>query len=510
MLNVLDERNNYESTLKNIEGGKIIEGKVISIRGDEIFVNVGLKSEGVVSIDEFNGKAVNVGDKVDVVFLNRQNADGFLAISKKAADRIKTWQKILDVYKNGNTLKGLLKERVKGGFRVDIDGFLVFLPGSQVDTDAIVDFDAFVGRTLDVKIININEEKKNVVVSRKVVIEEAERQKRRKLLERIEEGKVVEGVVKNITDYGVFVDLGGIDGFMHITDMSWRRVNHPTDLVKRGEDIRLKVMRISDKSGEKRIYLGLKQLQENPWQKIAEKLKEGSIIEGKVSRVADYGLFIEVDEGIEGLVHNNELSWEKKTSRDFNVGDKVKVKILHIDSQERRISLSIKHAMPEPWSKVDKEFLVNNIVEGVVTGITNFGVFVRLKEGVEGLIHVSDLSWNASEKPQLKMGDEIKVKVLSVDKDRKRISLGLKQLKDDPWDDVNEKYSVNQFVKGKIVSLKDFGAFVMIDRGIEGLVHISEFGGRKAYEGEEVNARILKVDKDKRKISLSFRGKRRK
>ncbi|MCD6133346.1 MAG: S1 RNA-binding domain-containing protein, partial [Deltaproteobacteria bacterium] len=292
MLNVADD---YENTLKNIEGGKIIEGNVISIRGDEVFVDVGLKSEGIVNINEFSGKEINVGDKVDVVFLNRQNADGFLMLSKRVADRIKAWQKILDAYKNRGVLKGQVKERVKGGFRVDIDGFSTFLPGSQVGVDKVVDFDALVGKTLDLKPISVNEEKKNVVVSRKVIIEEAERQKRREFFEKIKEGMIVEGVVKNITDYGVFVDLGGIDGFMHITDMSWRRVNHPTDLVKKGEKIKLVVVRISDENRGKRIYLGLKQLQENPWLKIAEELKEGDIITGKVSRIVDYGVFIEVD-----------------------------------------------------------------------------------------------------------------------------------------------------------------------------------------------------------------------
>jgi len=295
MLNVADD---YENTLKNIEGGKIIEGNVISIRGDEVFVDVGLKSEGIVNINEFSGKEINVGDKVDVVFLNRQNADGFLMLSKRVADRIKAWQKILDAYKNRGVLKGQVKERVKGGFRVDIDGFSTFLPGSQVGVDKVVDFDALVGKTLDLKPISVNEEKKNVVVSRKVIIEEAERQKRREFFEKIKEGMIVEGVVKNITDYGVFVDLGGIDGFMHITDMSWRRVNHPTDLVKKGEKIKLVVVRISDENRGKRIYLGLKQLQENPWLKIAEELKEGDIITGKVSRIVDYGVFIEVDKGI--------------------------------------------------------------------------------------------------------------------------------------------------------------------------------------------------------------------
>ncbi|MCK4278460.1 MAG: S1 RNA-binding domain-containing protein [Desulfurellaceae bacterium] len=508
MLNVADEAVNYESTLKNIKGGEIIEGNVISIRGDEVFVDVGLKSEGMVNINEFNEKQVNIGDKVDVVFLNRQNADGFLAISKEAADKIKAWRRILDAYKNGDVLEGRVKERVKGGFRVDLDGLLAFLPGSQVDVDTVVDFDAFVGKTLDLKLINISEEKKNVIVSRKVVIEEAERQKRKEVFEKIKEGTIVEGVVKNITDYGVFVDLGGIDGFMHITDMSWRRVNHPIDLVKKGEKIKLTVIRISDEGREKRIYLGLKQLQENPWLKIAEEFKEGDIITGKIARIADYGVFIEVDEGIEGLVHNNELSWGKKWNNNFNVGDETKAKILHIDPQERRISLSIKRAMPEPWSKVDREFLVNSVVEGAVTGITDFGVFVRLKEGVEGLIHVSDFSWDTLGKPQFNVGDKLKVKVLSVDRERKRISLGLKQLKDDPWSSVNEKYSVNQFIKGKVVSVKDFGAFVVIDSGIEGLVHISEFGGKKVYEGEEVNVRVLRVDEDKRKISLSFRANR--
>ncbi len=505
MLNVADD---YENTLKNIESGKIIEGNIISIKGDEVFVDVGLKSEGIVNINEFSGKEINVGDKVDVVFLNRQNADGFLMLSKRVADRIKAWQKILDAYKNGGVLKGRVKERVKGGFRVDIDGFSTFLPGSQVGVDKVVDFDALVGKTLDLKPISVNEEKKNVVVSRKVIIEEAERQKRKEFFEKIKEGMIVEGVVKNITDYGVFVDLGGVDGFMHITDMSWRRVNHPTDLVKKDEKIKLVVVRISDENRGKRIYLGLKQLQENPWLKIAEELKEGDIITGKVSRIVDYGVFIEVDEGIEGLVHRNELSWDKKWNNNFNVGDEVKAKILHIDPQKRRISLSIRRAMPEPWGSVDREFLVNSVVEGVVTGITDFGAFVRLKEGVEGLIHVSDFSWDTSEKPQFKVGDKLKVKILSVDKERKRISLGLKQLKYDPWDSVNEKYSVNQLVKGKVVSVRDFGAFVMIEKGMEGLVHVSEFGGKNVREGEEVNMRILRVDKDKRKISLSFRVNR--
>ncbi len=503
--------NYFEDAFKNFDSGDIVKGRVIDIRGDDVFVDIGYKSEGVINIREFMDEKGNVnvkiGDEVEALFFNKTDEDGFEILSKRVADRIKGWRKIKEAYQKNEPVKGVIKSLVNGGFTVNIDGFMAFLPGSQVELRPIKNYPSYVGKEFEFKVVSINEAKRNAVVSRKVLLEELRKKQEEEIWSRVKEGAVLKGKVKNITDYGVFVDLGGVDGLVHITDMSWSRVVHPSDMVKLGDEIDVKVIKIEEDGKQKKIYLGMKQLTEDPWKGIEERFKVGDIVEGEVVNVVEYGLFVEVEKGVEGLVHKSEITYDKYPLSEgggYKTGDRVKVKIISIDTENRRMSLSIKQCKPYPWENVEEKFKEGDVVEGIVTGIKDFGIFVRLDEGIEGLVHEKDISWDKDDKGEFNVGDKIKVKILNIDKEKERIALGIKQLTKDPWEDIDTRLSVGDEVEATIVSVKPFGAFVKIEKGVESLVPRSEFGGYEPKAGEKAKVKILKLEKDKKKLISSF------
>ncbi len=505
---------NYEDAFRNFDTGDIVKGRVIDIRDDDVFVDIGYKSEGIIKAREFmdddGNLSVKVGDEVEALFFNKTDEDGFEILSKAAADRIKGWNKVLEAYREKKPIKGKIKGLVNGGFTVKIEGFLAFLPGSQVELRPIKNYPSYIGKEFEFKVVNVNEAKRNAVLSRKVLLEEELRRKQQELEEKIKEGSVLKGKVKNITDYGVFVDLGGIDGLVHITDMSYARIAHPSELVKLGDEIEVKIIKIEDEAGKRKIYLGMKQLTPDPWEDIDEKFKVGDIVKGKIVNIVDYGIFVELKRGIEGLVHKTEISYDKyppKAKEVYNIGDEIDVKITNIDKNNRRMSLSIKQTKPYPWENIEEKYKPGDIVEGVVTGVKDFGVFVKLEDGVEGLIHENDLSWDREEKPELKIGDKVKTKVLNVDKEKEKIALGLKQLTPDPWEDIDKRYKVGDEIEAEVVSIKPFGVFVKLEKGIESLVPKSEYNNLEPKKGERVKVRILRIDKNKKRLISSFINK---
>ncbi len=502
---------NYDDAFKNFSKGDIVKGKVIDVREKDVFVDIGYKSEGVIKIEEFADEDGNVevavGDEVEALFFNRTDSDGFEILSKLAADRIKGWSKIFQAYKDNQPVKGVIKSLVNGGFTVDLNGFLAFLPGSQVEMHPVKNYSSFVGKEFEFKIVNANESKRNAVLSRKVLLEEAKKKREEEIWKKIQEDAILEGKVKNITDYGVFVDLGGVDGLVHITDMSWSRIDHPSDMVSVGDEIKVKVIKIDDEGKHKKIYLGMKQLTDDPWEDVGDKFKDGDVVKGTIVNVVEYGLFVEISKGVEGLVHKSEITYDKYISHAkklYKIGDEINAKIINIDPENRRMSLSIKQCKPEPWSDIDEKYKKGDIIEGVVTGVKDFGVFVKLEEGIEGLVHEKDLSWDKEDRPSLKVNDAVQVVVLNIDRDREKISLGIKQLTEDPWEQVESKYHQGDVVTSKVVSVKPFGAFVKIDKGIESLVPKSEFNNREPNAKEEIDVVILKIDKDKKRLISSF------
>ncbi|WP_051904541.1 30S ribosomal protein S1 [Hippea jasoniae] len=502
---------NYDDVFKNFGSGDIIKGKVIDIRGEDVFVDIGYKSEGIIKLKEFEDDEgninVKIGDEVEALFFNKTDDDGFEILSKAAADRIRGWHRVVEAYKNNETIKGRIKNLVKGGFTVKIDGFLAFLPGSQVEIKPVKNYSAYVGKEFEFKIVSINEAKRNAVVSRRILLEEEERKRQEEIWQKVKEGAVLKGKVKNITDYGIFVDLGGVDGLVHITDMSYSRISHPSEMVSIDDEIDVKVIKIEEDRDKKKVYLGMKQLTKDPWEDIDDKFKIDDVVKGKIVNIVDYGIFVELEKGIEGLVHKSEITYDKfpyKLEELYKIGDEVDVKITNIDKENRRMSLSIKQTKPYPWELVDELFKVDDVVEGIVTGIKDFGVFVRLAEGIEGLIHENDLSWDKDEKPQLNIGDKIKTKVLNIEKDKERIALGLKQLMPNPWDEVDKKYAVGDELEVEVVSVKPFGSFVKLQKGIEGLVPKSEYNNIEPKKGDKVKIRILRIDKDKRRLISTF------
>ncbi len=502
---------NYDEAFKNFDSGEIVKGKVIGIRDKDVFVDIGYKSEGVISIKEFTDEDGNVnvkiGDDVEALFFNKTDEDGFEILSKSAADRVKGWKNVLAAYKENRPVKGVVKSLVNGGFTVNIDGFLAFLPGSQVEMHPIKNYPSYVGKEFEFKIVSINENKRNAVLSRKALLEEQKKQKEEELWEKIKENAVLSGKVKNITDYGVFVDLGGVDGLVHITDMSWSRIDHPSDMVKIGDEIEVKVAKIEDDGKEKKIYLGMKQLTEDPWKGIEEKFNIGDVVQGDIVNIVEYGLFVEIEKGIEGLVHKSEITYDKypvKAKDIYKIGEKIDVKIINIDTDARRMSLSIKQCKQYPWENIDERYKEGDIIEGSVTGIKDFGIFVKLEEGIEGLVHEKDVSWDKEDKEQFKVGDSVKAVVLSVDKEKERIALGVKQLTKDPWEDIDTRYSPGDVIEAEIVNVKPFGAFVKIEKGVESLVPRSEFGNFEPQKGEKANVKILRLDKSKKKLVSSF------
>ncbi len=510
----------FESSLNNtLQRGEVVKGTVIQVTPNYIMVDVGYKSEGQVSIEEFldeNGEVtVNIGDEVHVLVEKRENQDGFMVLSKDKADKLKIWTDISRIYNEDDVIEGEIVSRIKGGLSVDI-GINAFLPGSQIDLRPVRDFEELIGKRFEFKILKFNRRQGNIVLSRRAILEKERESLRKKTLENLEEGAIVEGFVKNITDYGVFIDLGGIDGLLHITDLSWGRVNHPKDICSMGDQMTVKVLKF-DRENE-RVSLGLKQTTPDPWTDAVEKYPIGSKVTGKVVSLTDYGAFVRLEEGVEGLVHVSEMSWTQKIrypSKVLAVGDEILTMVLDIDTSKKRISLGMKQVEPNPWDIVKEKYPPGTRIEGIVKNVTDFGIFVGVEEGVDGLVHISDVSWKQKIKNPSELyqkGQTVEVVVLNVDQENERFSLGIKQLEADPWDNISEKYHLGQVISGIVTNIRDFGIFVELEEGIEGLVHVSEIGKEKVKHpgdftqvGEKISAAIINIVKKERKIGLSIK-----
>lgn len=509
----------YEETFKNLEEGTITEGRVVAVTKDKVVVDIGYKSEGMIPNDQFSTEElqnIKVGDRLQVYIEECEDADGNLVLSKEKADKMKIWEELEKLFNDGKSIDGKIVARIKGGMMVDI-GVKAFLPGSQIDLHPVRDLDGLVGRTFPLKIIKINHRRGNVVVSRRVLLEETRDSKRKTTLSTLKEGQLIQGVVKNITDYGAFIDLGGIDGLLHITDMSWGRVGHPSEMFNIGDKVEVSVLKYDRETG--RISLGLKQKSADPWTGVASKYAIGTRVRGRVVSLTDYGAFIELEPGVEGLVHVSVMSWTHEVrhpSRVVSIGDQVEAAVLNVDPASRKISLGMKQTAPNPWDMVEGKYAIGTRIEGKVKSLTDFGAFVGLEEGIDGLIHISDMSWTKHIKHPselFKKGQKVEAVVLRIDKEKERLSLGYKQLKSDPWDDeIPNRYAVGDVAVGKVSKVADFGIFVELDGGVEGLIHISEAGldqqaklEEKFKLQDEVTAKIIKVDREERKIALSLR-----
>ncbi len=517
-------QNLFEESLSQLQEGELVQGRVVQVGREHVMVDVGYKCEGQIPIQEFQGEdgavTVREGDTIEVLLETRDDEEGLIVLSKAKADKIKIWEEVRRAYEGGGSVEGRIVGRVRGGLSVDI-GVLAFLPGSQVDIRPVRNLERFIGQTCRFKVLKYNRRRSNIVLSRRMLLEEERAQTREQTLSTLQEGMLVRGVVKNITEYGAFVDLGGVDGLLHITDMSWGRVKHPSEVVQVGQELEVKVL-VFDKEKE-RVSLGLKQTMEDPWSRVEERYPVGSRHQGKIVSIADYGAFVELEKGVEGLVHVSEMSWSKRLrhpSKVVSVGDEVEVLVLGVDTARRRISLGMKQLQPNPWVTVAEKYPVGTILQGRVRNITEFGIFIGLDEGIDGMVHVSDISWTKRIKHPgeiFKKGQEVQAIVLHIDQENERFSLGIKQLEPDPWDSIPLKYPVGSKVKGKVTSVTDFGVFLEIEEGIEGLIHISELKREKVKsasevckEGDELEALVIHVDARERKIGLSLKALQRK
>ncbi len=509
----------YEETFRNFEEGTITEGRVVALTKDKVVVDIGYKSEGMIPSDQFSPddlQRLKVGDRIQVYIEECEDAEGNLVLSKEKADKMKIWEDLERLYKEEKSIEGKILSRIKGGMMVDI-GVKAFLPGSQIDLHPVRDLDSLVGKTFPLKIIKINHRRGNVVVSRRVLLEETRDKKRQTTLSTLKEGQLIQGTVKNITDYGAFIDLGGIDGLLHITDMSWGRVGHPSEMFQVGDKVEVTVLKYDRETG--RISLGLKQKSADPWTNVAAKYPIGTKVRGRVVSLTDYGAFVELEPGVEGLVHVSEMSWTHEVrhpSRVVTVGDQVEAVVLNVDPANRKISLGMKQTAPNPWDMIEAKYPPGTRIEGKVKSLTDFGAFIGLEEGIDGLIHISDMSWTKHIKHPselFKKGQKVEAVVLRIDKEKERLSLGYKQLTRDPWDDeIPSRYRVGETATGKVSKLAEFGLFVELEGGVEGLIHVSEAGlepqvrlEEKFKLQDEVTAKIIKVDREERKIALSLR-----
>jgi len=508
----------YEQSLNQIQYGDIATGKVVQINPDTVMVDVGWKTEGFIPARELRDADGNmniaVGDDI-VVFIDKRDSEGNLILSREKAAKLKVWDEIKSVCENNSTIKGKVIEKVKGGLSVDI-GVTAFLPGSQIDTRPVKDLDKFVGQTVDFHILKYDRKRNNVVLSRRSIVAAEREAEKQETLSTIKEGSVVEGIIKNITDYGIFVDLGGIDGLLHVTDISWGRIAKPAENFHKGDKITVKVLSFDPE--KEKVSLGLKQLTGNPWEQISEKYPVGALVSGKVVNLTDYGVFVELEPGVEGLVHISEMYWTreiKHPSKVLNVGETINVVVLEVNPEAKRVSLSLKQTSPNPWEKLREKYKVGTVVKGVVRNITNFGVFVGIEEGIDGLVHVSDISWKhrvTHPAEHFKKGQEVEAVVLNVDIENEKFSLGIKQIEKNPWEDLAQKYVPGSIVTGKITNFTDFGIFVEIEEGIEGLVHISEISQKRVKSsselysvGDSVSAYVKSIDAKAKKIRLSIK-----
>ncbi|MCP4624529.1 MAG: 30S ribosomal protein S1 [bacterium] len=511
--------NFYEESFKRFAEGEVVTGHIISVDKDHVLVDIGYKSEGQIRIHEFKDEegntAAKVGDAVEVMVEWWDEEEERVVLSKEKAANIKIWDAIKNSYDEDGTVEGVISNRVKGGFSVDI-GVQAFLPGSQADLRPIRNLDELVGKTFEFKILKYNRKRSNIVLSRRAILEKERENKRSTTLSSIHEGMVVDGIVKNITDYGVFIDLGGVDGLLHITDISWGRVKHPSELFSVGDPIKTKIL--SFDLEKERVSLGMKQLTVDPWSIASEKYAVNSRVTGVVVSLTDYGAFVELEEGIEGLIHVSEMSWTRKIrhpSKVVSVGEEVDAVVLDIKPENRRISLGMKQVVPNPWDVIAEKYPLGTTIEGKIKNITDFGLFIGIDEGIDGLVHISDISWIKRIKHPselFKKGDLVQAIVLDIEKENERFSLGIKQLQDDPWKSVAERYKVGKEITGTVTNLTDFGIFVELEEGIEGLVHVSEISKEKIktpvgkYEiGEVINARVMNINSDERRIGLSIK-----
>lgn len=511
----------YKESLKTMEEGQILNGTVIDITPDHVTVDVGYKCEGQIPIREFQRRDrkmdIKIGDRIEVFLEKKESEEGVLILSKEKADKVTIWRDIGRSYREGEVIEGEVVSKVKGGLSVDVGGVIGFLPGSQIDLKPIRNLDELVGQRIKFKVIKLNRKRNNVVLSRRALLEEELKSQREETLKNLRVGEIVEGVVKNLTDYGAFVDLGGVDGLLHITDIAWGKIGHPSDKLSVGDRIKVKILHFDQEKGK--VSLGLKQTLPDPWESVSAKYPPGKRVEGKVVSTTDYGVFIELEEGVEGLVHITEMAWGKKTkhpSKVVRVGEKVEVAVLDYDLEKRRISLGMKQTAPNPWTLLEEKYPVGSRVKGRVKTVTDFGIFVGFEEGIDGLVHVSEMSWTKKIKNPgelFRKGQEIEAVVLNIDSQNERFSLGIKQLTQDPWKEITRRYRKGEVVTGKVTNVTDFGAFVELEEGIEGLVHVSEMSREKVEKpsdvlkvGDSVSALVLHVDAHERRIGLSMKA----
>jgi small subunit ribosomal protein S1 len=510
----------YDSSLRTLAEGEVVRGRVLRVGPNGVIVDVGYKSEGIIDLEEFQGfdgtANVHVGDEIDVLLEKTENRDGYVVLSKEKAEKMKVWEEIERAYTDGRPVTGIVKERIKGGLAVDI-GVRAFLPGSLVDVRPVRNLDALKGKELQMRVIKVNRKRGNIVLSRKAILEEENSSKKKRTLEGLSEGKVIRGTVKNITEYGAFIDLGGIDGLLHKTDMSWGRINHPSEMFNVGDEVEVVILKFDPE--KERVSLGHKQRTVDPWENVDAKYPRESRVHGKVVSLTDYGAFVELESGVEGLIHISEMSWTKRVkhpSKVLTVGDTVEAVVLDVDRAARRLSLGLRQTEPNPWQTITERYHEGDRIAGKVRNLTDFGAFIEVEEGIDGLVHISDMSWTKRLKhpsEMLKKGDDVEAVILKIDTENQRLSLGIKQLQPNIWEEFFKNHVIGDLVSGRVVRLTDFGAFIEIQEGIEGLVHVSEIADERVEKPADrlaldgmVTAKIIKMDIGEQKIGLSIKA----
>lgn len=504
----------YSDTIAKIEENEVITGRVIGMNENEVLVDIGFKSEGLINRSEFTEDSLpEIGQSMEVYLETLEDEDGNTLLSKQKADFMRRWQELRDIFDNEDTLTSTIIRRIKGGMVVDLNGVQAFLPGSQIDVRPIKDFDQYLEKELEVRIVKFNEARKNIVVSHKAILEEELKEQREALFDKIKVGEVMEGRVKNITDFGVFIDLGGLDGLLHITDLSWGRVNHPSEIVNMDDTIEVKIIDYDEE--KRRVSLGLKQLTPHPWEDVEDKYPVGTVVTGRIVSMTNYGAFIEIEPGVEGLIHVSEMSWirhVKNPSELYSMGDEIEAQVLSIDPEERKISLGVKQLLPDPWDQIEDKYMMGTVHKGTVSNLTQFGAFVELEEGIDGLIHISDMSWTKvirHPKEMLEKGQEVEVRILEVSRDSRRISLGLKQVEDDPWPELINVFDTGNEVEGEIIRILDKGIILQLEHEVEGII---PFGKRSKKErktlsqkfkvGDTISGIVMEVKPDEKKVVL--------